>query len=453
MKATDFIDLDELVASCHSDDAQSFIQEAVASYRAGAYRAAIVATWIGIVYDFLHKLRQLEGAGDTNAAQKLADYESARTSSDFRTAMNFEESVIEWSRDDFEFITPQEQMDLERIREDRHRCAHPSMSTIDEPYQPSAELARLHIRNAVRVMLAHPPTQGAVAIGNLEKTIDGINFPTETNAAKIVLSTSALEYSRVSLKRNFTKLVTKALLKSHPEGSSLERYAAALNAALQMFRGECESSIHECIVGILISDDFQGIDRLILVCDLVHDFWSFLDNGQRELMKTRVRSVDDPQVLYAALRVEELRTAVQDGLGASVGSVDDDTMSIRDEVLADALQLHQSEDDPVPTYIVNAVVERFAASYSFTISMSRQNRLLYSVTHLLDDNNVAAILDAVRDNDQIRNAYTTRTLFRVLINDEKGTEDYFRSELRARGLDICAERWLPEDDPESEEEE
>jgi hypothetical protein len=40
-----FVDLDELVALCRDKVAKKFIQEAVACYRAGAYRSCIVATW------------------------------------------------------------------------------------------------------------------------------------------------------------------------------------------------------------------------------------------------------------------------------------------------------------------------------------------------------------------------------------------------------------------------
>ncbi len=54
------VDIDELVLRCKSKEARYYIAEAVACYKAGAFRACIVMTWIAVVYDFLHKLRQLE---------------------------------------------------------------------------------------------------------------------------------------------------------------------------------------------------------------------------------------------------------------------------------------------------------------------------------------------------------------------------------------------------------
>src|SRR5688500_6811468 len=60
-------DIDELVLKCRDDEARKYIGEAVASYKAGAFRACIVMTWIAVVYDFLYKLRELELSGDKHA--------------------------------------------------------------------------------------------------------------------------------------------------------------------------------------------------------------------------------------------------------------------------------------------------------------------------------------------------------------------------------------------------
>ncbi|GAK61608.1 hypothetical protein U27_01509 [Candidatus Vecturithrix granuli] len=53
-------DLDELVQQVREEKSRTYITEAIKSYRAGAYRAAIVSTWIAVVYDIILKLRELE---------------------------------------------------------------------------------------------------------------------------------------------------------------------------------------------------------------------------------------------------------------------------------------------------------------------------------------------------------------------------------------------------------
>ena len=69
-----FIDLDELIILCRDKSAKKFIQEAVACYRVGAYRSCIVSTWNAVVFDFVHKLRQLEQVGNGDASQLLQNF-------------------------------------------------------------------------------------------------------------------------------------------------------------------------------------------------------------------------------------------------------------------------------------------------------------------------------------------------------------------------------------------
>jgi hypothetical protein len=139
-------DLNELILLCRSESARSHISEAVACYNARAYRSAIIATWIAVLFDFIHKLRELEMAGDNAARQKLTTFDAARSTNDLKASLEFERNLVDSARDDFQFISPIEAIDIQRLFDDRNRCAHSSMVSHDEPYMPSAELARTHIR-------------------------------------------------------------------------------------------------------------------------------------------------------------------------------------------------------------------------------------------------------------------------------------------------------------------
>ncbi len=57
------IDLDELILQCRSRHAREYIAEAVACYKAGAFRSCMVATLIAVVFDILDKLRELQISG------------------------------------------------------------------------------------------------------------------------------------------------------------------------------------------------------------------------------------------------------------------------------------------------------------------------------------------------------------------------------------------------------
>ncbi len=58
------------------------------------------------------------------------------------------------------------------------------MLTLDEPYQPTAEQARSHMRNAVQHMLSRPAVQGKEAAARLWADIDSAYFPPDVEGAR-----------------------------------------------------------------------------------------------------------------------------------------------------------------------------------------------------------------------------------------------------------------------------
>ena len=71
--------------------------------------------------DFLHKLRELELAGDKNARRKLDEFERARAMNDLRAYLDFERTVLDSARNDFELLSSLDHGDLPRLLEDRNR--------------------------------------------------------------------------------------------------------------------------------------------------------------------------------------------------------------------------------------------------------------------------------------------------------------------------------------------
>ena len=106
-------DLDELTLRCRDEKARLYIAEAVASYRAGAFRSAIVASWIAVCFDVIEKFRELALAGDKEAEKQIQDLDATRRSGDLARALKFERELLELARDKFELISPLEFIDLE----------------------------------------------------------------------------------------------------------------------------------------------------------------------------------------------------------------------------------------------------------------------------------------------------------------------------------------------------
>ena len=259
-------DLDDLISGCRSDLARDHLREAVGAYRAGAYRAAIVSTWVAVVYDVIGKLKELNLTGDKNARQKLDAFEAAHASGDYRQANGLEDQVVDWARDEFGFLTPLEALDIERLHEDRHRCAHPALVAQNEPYRPTSELARVHLRNAAVHLLHRKPVQGKAALEGLFTAVGSRLFPADPALAEEYLRTSTpLPNAREPLVRSFVIGLATDLVTSRRPDDERARQLAALRGALEVRREVAEAALLEklpSIVGKTGDDDWGRLLRL-----------------------------------------------------------------------------------------------------------------------------------------------------------------------------------------------
>ena len=110
-------DLESTAELCRSENARALFAEALACYRVGALRASIVAAWTAYVYDYLDKLQELATGGDAGAAGLLAQFETARQNHDVKNLLRLEQETLN-SALSFGLITPLEEIDLSRLRED-----------------------------------------------------------------------------------------------------------------------------------------------------------------------------------------------------------------------------------------------------------------------------------------------------------------------------------------------
>src|SRR5579871_6047690 len=177
MSQLSYVDLDDLVLECRSGNARRYVAEAISSYKAGAFRACIVMTWIAVVFDIVDKLREIALTGDARAVLIVNELDKIIATQDLPGALKFERELLAKATDDFEFFSPIEQSSLVRLQEDRHRCAHPSFLVPGEVYTPTPELARSHLRHAIEFVLKHPPVQGKAALNRVLTEISSEYFP------------------------------------------------------------------------------------------------------------------------------------------------------------------------------------------------------------------------------------------------------------------------------------
>lgn len=312
-------DIEALAVRCHSEQSKGYIAEAIKCYRASAYRAAIVSTWIAIVFDLVDKIRELSLAGDTAAAAIERQYEGyirqieQNNPSGTKSALEFEREILSTCRDKLQFFDPQQFTDLLRLREDRHRCAHPSFQQVGVPYEPSAEQARVHIRNAVVYALAQPPVQGKAALAALKTLVASAYFPTDELDAITQLRNAGLHTASAPLVRSF---VDQLLFNFLTNGEPLFHRAqaiAAINATFELFPALTEERLRKQLNKAIRDVPDQYFSGAVSLVSRIRSGWHFLEQASKDKIIVFIKNCP-PQDSLSALQpfsqIEDAKAAV-----------------------------------------------------------------------------------------------------------------------------------------------
>lgn len=404
-----FADLDELVLLCRDKEAKKYIAEAVACYRAGAFRACIVASWTAVVYDFIHKLRELELTGDANARKRLGEFETIRVNANIPAALVFERTVLDMAKDEFEFLTLLEHIDLVRLLEDRNRCAHPSMNSSEDAYQPSAEMTRYHLRSAVTHMLQHPPVQGKAALDKLINDVFSQYFPNyEISAAIAHFKQGPLARPRPALVRNFVIILMKALLVDADKIAAQYKVANALEAVRVMHPAIAETAIYEKINDMMRNLGDADMSRGMMFLHLVSDMWTRLAPDVQSRLKSFVQNMPETDLyecLVPALLCDTLKREVDIRL-AQVTSMTELVRIARELPIREVLQ---------------QIVTIYLQSNSFA-EARRNGSLLGQITDWLDLSYVEQIIRGASENNQITGGGAFPDLVRQIQASKKLTD-------------------------------
>jgi hypothetical protein len=373
------------------------MSEAVACYRAGAYRSAIIMGWIAVVFDFVHKLRELEMTGDKQAKKKLEEFDSARKAHDTSQSLTFEKSVVTSMRDEFELISPIESMDFQRLFDDRNRCAHPSMVSSDDAFQPTAELARTHIVVAITSLLQMPPVQGKAALDRIWSDIKSEYFPADAEKAGEFLRNGPLQRARPGLVRSVVIGITKDIFHEGRKNSERLRQYAALQAILKLYHEPSSAILKEKLPALAAGSHDAQFDKVIRFLAVVPGAWEWAGEATRIRAQEFVRNGPaDKLTKYVpyCLRSQHLR-----GLAlARLESADDEqTLQKLIRVGADVVY-------------VDHVIRLLGASAAFRTAEDRLQQLVIPLAPVLSAEHLGQIAQLFANNDQITWAAGTADL-------------------------------------------
>jgi hypothetical protein len=304
------VDLEEILGRVRDPLAKDQLKEAINCYHAGSFRAAIVATWVAVVFDFIAKLRELDMTGNQAARAKLTALEAVRTNHDLPQLLAFEKGLVKAATVQFELISPVEAIDLDRLFEDRNRCAHPSLTALEDIFRPSAELARTHIVAAVNNMLGQAPVQGTTAASKIFAEVGSDYFPLDAFAAAEYLKHGPLGRAKNTLVRSVVVGITKDLMKETRSTIERKRQFAALNALSHMYPEQFNQVLSDNLGRIAESVDEALTRRIILYVGQVRGAWERLGTAAqlRSLSFVENAGIDSIDVgILRALDVPKLR--------------------------------------------------------------------------------------------------------------------------------------------------
>jgi hypothetical protein len=213
---TGFIDLEILLTRIRQPKSKTYFLDAVKAYKAGALRAALSSAWVAVVYDLITKYRELDALGDTVATTFVQSWDAATAARDVRKLLQLEANIVDDATKNTQLVNPIGRIHLERLREDRHLCAHPAFSTEAELFEPSPELVRLHLVNAIDLVLSQEPLQGKAISEQFDLDVQSTGFPNDHVKIQDYVEQRYLARVRSQNIKNFGIVLTKSLLKGVP---------------------------------------------------------------------------------------------------------------------------------------------------------------------------------------------------------------------------------------------
>lgn len=387
-------DLDELTTRCRTASAKEHIAEAIASYRGGAYRAAIVMSWIAVVFDLIDKVRDLSTAGEPSATALMQTFENYQAqihrgnATAMKQALEFERELLERVRTDLSLIDALQLSDLERLREDRHRSAHPSYNLGGEVFRPSAELARLHLRNAIAHVLGQPPVQGKAALDALRTLVTSTYFPLDLARTRIQLAGSALAHPSEALVRAFIDQMIFGYVDPASDYHDLPQVLSTLSVILDMHRGIAEPRVALQLRRVIKTATDGEMPVAVAFIAAWPTGWTYLSSAERDKISEFV--------IYA--KFTDLVTSMP-GL-ATIGDLEAPLKERVSRLATTQLEVLIPEEG-MATFVADAAVAKYLEATTYSLARGRRRRIIMPLLDQLSEKQVAAIVVGAGANDQI----------------------------------------------------
>ncbi|SBS60369.1 hypothetical protein [Vibrio atlanticus] len=429
--------LDELLQKVRNTHSKNYLNEAIASYRIGAYRAALITTWIAVCVDIIEKIKELS-LGDDPIAKRLEERLNGINSNDPASMLSFERDILDMACDELQLISAIEKSHLERLKNDRNVCAHPTFSDDGNQFTPLAELALSYIVQASNYLLIHAPVKGKVVIQRLFDLINEACFPEDSEKAFTVLSSeNNLGRARESSVRNLSLILLKRVFRDENGISPelLNRISASLGA-IERIAPDIYNEVMENKFGTMLSTATDIQLMRVFPFLITRDVWGNIDDAEKIRIEGLIQSMSvDDLVKYGVTKLTESNYEIKSKLTPVI------------QELNNSQKYTLFSSYPSKTFKKEAI-HLFADSRSFDSAELRGSNILIPIAKHFNDDDFNQLFDGALSNtgsyghNQILYAGDIGSFFTNLYQESKSCEaDYknlwkgFREKLAARGVD------------------
>lgn len=407
---TGFIDLDILLTRIRHPQSKVYFLDAVKAYKAGALRGALTSTWVALVYDLIAKYRELSALGDAAATAFLQSWDNATVAGDITRLLQLEGGILEDATANTQVVNRIARKHLERLREDRHLCAHPAFSAEADLFVPSPELVRLHLVNAVDLVLSQEPLQGKAIFDLYDVDVQSPGFPARHERILDYVEQRYLARVRTQNVRNFGTVLAKSLLKGVP--AQWEPHHRKIVSSLVSVRdraGHAWADLSAAIVQLMDNLEPPNRHRAIAFIASFPNFWPQLQEPTRTALQATVENADLTVVtdyrILTGVTVPQFRAALLELIAG-----------LTRQQLADAIAFQPLTD------LWPRAIEKYQGSGSWRGSEANFSDLITPFAGRLNSHQIDQVLDAIIDNGQNWDAAETDTLLLSLLRNATPTD-------------------------------
>lgn len=407
-------DFDELLQRVRNTHAKNYLNEAIVAYRSGAYRAAVISTWVSVCVDVIEKIRELSTGNDA-AAKAIEMKLNAIQPNNFAGMQAFEKDILTYACDELELISHIEKAHLDRIKDDRNVCAHPTFSIDGSQYIPLPELTRAYIVQAASYLLVKTPIRGKVVVEDVFSLINEESFPENDEKAFTILSSDKyLGRVRDSSARNLAIILLKRLFKdeNHLNPQALNRITAALGALSRLFPEIYTGVLKEKLSQMLAEANDKLLKRAIPFLCRRPEAWSKVEVAVVLRLEGCISSMDSSEMIeYKVASLASYFPAINTAFQATIDKYESSNVS----------NLVQS----TPSQALKAkAISIFISSRSFGSAYSNGINILVPHAPYITDQDLEVLFNGIYNNsewkiNQILNAGGINEVFSLLYQKTK----------------------------------